>query len=67
LFEGGVSHLADNVILLQYVRSASDVRRALTVLKTRASKHRPEIREFTIRREGIVLGAPFDGGAAAVQ
>src|SRR6478672_2809014 len=56
LSEIGMSHLADNVIVLQYVRAQSEVKRALLVLKTRASDHHPEIREFEIRPEGIVLG-----------
>ena len=38
-----------------YVRENSAVRRMLTVLKTRASRHQPEVREYTISREGIVL------------
>ena len=41
LSEFGVSHLSDNVVLLQYLRDDSEVRRALTVLKTRASDHQP--------------------------
>jgi circadian clock protein KaiC len=56
----GMSHLADNVVVLQYLRAESEVKRALLVLKTRASDHHPEIREFKIRREGIVLGDKFD-------
>jgi circadian clock protein KaiC len=56
LSEFGVSHLSDNVVLLQYVRDGSTVRRTLTVLKTRASRHEPEIREFRITPEGVVLG-----------
>ena len=59
LSEFGVSHLSDNVVLLQYVRDSAVVRRALTVLKTRASHHQPEIREFTITPKGIVLGGTF--------
>jgi circadian clock protein KaiC len=59
LSEFGVSHLADNVLLLQYIRNESTVRRALTVLKTRASSHEPEVREFRITPEGIVLGDPL--------
>ena len=59
LSEFGVSHLSDNVVLLQYIRDEATVRRALTVLKTRASRHEPEIREFRISPEGIVLGDPF--------
>jgi circadian clock protein KaiC len=65
LSEYGVSHLSDNVVLLQYVRDNAVVRRAVTVLKTRASHHQPEIREFTITPEGIVLGgtvAPVQNG-----
>ena len=59
LSEFGVSHLSDNVVLLQYVRDGTIVRRALTVLKTRASNHQPEIHEFTITPDGIVLGEPM--------
>lgn len=59
LSEHGISHLADNVVLLQYIREQSSVRRALTVLKTRASRHEPQIHEYTIGTEGIALGAPY--------
>jgi circadian clock protein KaiC len=55
----GVSHLSDNVVLLQYIRDGSSVRRALSVLKTRSSRHEPEIREFSIAPEGILLGEAF--------
>jgi circadian clock protein KaiC len=58
LSEFGVSHLSDNLVLLQYIREESVIRRALTVLKTRASRHEPAIREFEITPEGIVLGEP---------
>lgn len=67
LSEHGVSHLADNVVLLEYLRENAAVRRALTVLKTRASRHQPEVREYTISREGIVLKhalAPDSGESA---
>lgn len=60
LAEHGVSHLADNVLLLEYLRESSTVRRVLTVLKTRASGHEPQSREFTISPAGIVL-APAVG------
>ncbi len=58
--EGDISHLSDNVILLQFVPRDGQLKRALMVLKTRASKHDPGIREFTISPDGIVLGAPLD-------
>jgi circadian clock protein KaiC len=56
LAEYGISHLADNVILLQYLRSESRLLRTVTVLKSRASAHDPQIREFDITADGIVLG-----------
>ena len=60
LSEVGMSHLADNVVVLQYLRAESEVKRALLVLKTRGSDHHPEIREFRIGRDGIVLGDRFN-------
>jgi len=54
--EQGMSHLSDNVLLLQYIRRDSRIERALTVLKTRASRHEPEVRSYEISKKGIVLG-----------
>jgi circadian clock protein KaiC len=65
LSEFGVSHLADNVVLPQYMRQRSPLKRTLTVLKTRASLHEPEIREFTIAQAGIDLGDPLTEGPFA--
>jgi circadian clock protein KaiC len=56
LSETGISNMSDNVVLLQFMRSQSRVKRALTVIKTRASLHEPEIREYVINQDGIVLG-----------
>jgi circadian clock protein KaiC len=56
--EDGISHLSDNVILLQFVHRDGQLKRALTMLKTRASRHEPDIREFKITPEGIVLDKP---------
>lgn len=50
-----VSHLADNVVLLQYRSLDHSISRALTVLKTRASHHAPEAREFQITTDGITI------------
>jgi circadian clock protein KaiC len=57
--EDGISHLSDNVILLQFVPQDGQLRRAVTVLKTRASRHDPDIRQFQITPEGIVLDEPL--------
>jgi circadian clock protein KaiC len=53
--EYGISHLSDNVILLQYLRADTRLRRTVTVLKSRATAHDPDVREFDITRDGIVL------------
>jgi circadian clock protein KaiC len=55
LSETGVSNMSDNVVLLQYVRRETRVKRTLTVLKTRASLHEPEIRDYVINERGSVL------------
>jgi len=59
LAEDDISHLSDNVILLQFVPRDTQLRRAVTVLKTRASRHEPDVREFKITPKGIVLGEPL--------
>jgi circadian clock protein KaiC len=43
-------------VLLQYVRSGSKLRRALTVIKSRGTAHDPRVYEFDITGSGIVLG-----------
>jgi circadian clock protein KaiC len=53
-----VSHLCDNVVLLQYVRAEESLKRAMTVLKARATRLNPQTREYQITDQGIVLGAP---------
>jgi circadian clock protein KaiC len=44
---------------LQFLRGESQIKRALTVLKTRASAHDPHILEFEITPNGIELGKRF--------
>jgi circadian clock protein KaiC len=55
--ENGMSHLSDNVVLLQYVKDQDFLYRALTVLKTRASNHQPAVRRYEITRAGITLSS----------
>jgi circadian clock protein KaiC len=54
--EHGLSHLSDNVILLQYVQDGSRLARAITVLKTRAAHHEPVAHRYEISSAGLVLG-----------
>jgi len=59
------SHLADNVVLLQYREATGMMSRTLTVLKTRATHHEAGVREFQITLDGITLvpsTGPTHGG-----
>jgi circadian clock protein KaiC len=67
LSEFGMSHIADNVVLLQHVQDGTQMRRALSVLKTRASTSSSMIREFQITHDGIQLGNPLDLHAAGLD
>ena len=55
LSEFGISHVSDNVILLQYIPVGDQLRRGITALKTRASRHELLRREYAITAEGFVL------------
>ena len=66
LSEYGISHLSDNVILLQFLRGDSELKRALTVLKTRGSAHEPQLRQYDITSKGVVLGEQFTSGQSLV-
>ncbi|TDD71879.1 hypothetical protein E1262_03875 [Jiangella aurantiaca] len=59
LSEYGVSHLSDNVLLLQFLRGDSELKRAITVLKTRGSGHTQQLRQFDITSQGVVVGSRF--------
>jgi circadian clock protein KaiC len=62
LSEYGISHLSDNVVLLQFLRGDSALKRALTVLKTRGSAHDQHLRQYDITADGVVLGERFSPG-----
>ena len=60
LSELGMSHIADNVVLLQHVQDGPQMKRALSVLKSRGSMNSAVISEFSISSDGITLGEPLD-------
>ena len=60
--KNGVSHIADNVVLLQYVQHGPHMKRSLTVLKSRGSNATNTTRDFRIAESGITLGDPIDTG-----
>jgi circadian clock protein KaiC len=57
--EKHISTLTDTIILLRYVETRGQMRRALTVLKMRGSAHDHDIREYTIEGVGMKLGRTF--------
>ena len=58
LSDGAVSHLSDNVVMLRYIQEQASISRAMTVIKTRASRHQPSVRRFEIGPGGITLTEP---------
>lgn len=60
LGEESLSHHADNVVLMQYVLHDTEFRRAVTVIKSRGTRHDPQVYEFDITGDGIVLGEPVN-------
>jgi circadian clock protein KaiC len=56
-----LSYLADSIVLLRFFEAAGRVRRAISVVKKRSSKHEQTIREFTILApDGVQLGHPLE-------
>jgi circadian clock protein KaiC len=56
-----VSHLSDNVILLSYHQDQGEVKRVLSVIKSRASGHDPAICEFSVGPAGITINGQLTG------
>ncbi|MEV6283769.1 ATPase domain-containing protein [Kribbella sp. NPDC051770] len=56
--EASASDLADDVVLLQYEQEASKLTRTVMLLKTRASGHHAEMRQFEITLDGLALVPP---------
>ncbi len=54
-----VSYLSDNVIQLRYFEAESMLRRAISVVKMRSGAHETTIREFQLRKGGLVVGPPL--------
>ena len=54
-----VSFMTNDIILQRYVEIDSQLRRVMTVIKTRSRKHLPDLRSYQITERGIVVGEPF--------
>jgi circadian clock protein KaiC len=53
----GMSALVDNIILLEYVDVGAELRRLLSIVKQRGSRHDANLREIRIDDHGIELAA----------
>ncbi|MBV8911540.1 MAG: circadian clock protein KaiC [Acetobacteraceae bacterium] len=56
-----LSYLADSVVLLRFFEVNGVVRKAISVLKTRTTAHETTIREFTLGKDGLLVGEPLKG------
>ena len=56
-----LSYLADTIIFMRFFEAAGEVRKAISVVKTRVSDHERTIREYRFDRTGIVVGGPLRG------
>ncbi len=56
-----LSYLADAIVLLRYFETDGEVRKAVSVMKTRVASHETTIRELVIGARGISVGGPVKG------
>jgi len=54
--ETHISTITDSIILLRYIETHGEIRRGLTMLKMRGSKHEKSIREYIIDHDGMHIG-----------
>jgi circadian clock protein KaiC len=56
-----LSYLADSVLLLRFFEADGEVRKAISVVKTRTTDHERTIREFRVDARGLSIGSPLRG------
>lgn len=54
-----LSYLADTVLLLRFFEADGEVRKAISVVKTRTTDHERSIRELRVGLGGLTIGAPL--------
>ena len=55
-----VSGFVENIVLVRQLEIASELKRALAVMKTREGAHDDRLREMKITDKGVEIGAPFE-------
>ena len=58
--ELGISHVADNILLLRYAEDAGRVIKVIACLKKRLGNFQPELRELRLSADGIEVGEKLD-------
>ncbi len=56
-----LSYLADTVVLMRFFEVDGEVRKSISVIKTRVNKHERTIRELQVSEGGVVIGEPLRG------
>jgi len=51
-----LSYLSDTIVLMRFFEAAGEVRRILSVIKTRTTPHEPTIREYGLGPDGLTIG-----------
>jgi hypothetical protein len=64
---GGISAVAETLVLLRYVELQSRLFRLISLFKVREGAFDPTIRQFVITDRGIVVGEPFEGVEAILS
>ena len=59
--EAEVSHLADNLLFMRHLEVQGELRKAIGVLKKRASDFEKTLRRFSITQYGLKVGEPLTG------
>ena len=54
-----LSYLADSILLMRFFEAAGEMRKAISVVKTRTADHERSIREFQVGPRGVRVGAPL--------
>jgi circadian clock protein KaiC len=54
-----ISFLTHDIVLQRYYESAGELRKFMTVVKTRARAHSRELRGYEVTQRGIVVGEPL--------
>jgi circadian clock protein KaiC len=55
----GAAGVTENIIVVRQIEVASELKRAIAVMKTRETAHDEKLRELTITGRGLQVGEPF--------